>query len=276
MRRARLLALLLGSVAVVFGCGRGRQTAPPQPSSPAPTPQVDFAVRIPCVISTPIQRVLVAYQDHHAVYVETNTDKPLGMLGKVKEKQTTPTVVFTMGEVEMQALVVAGAVDKARVVDMGRNAYQIAAMVPSGNDTLHSIADLARPAVKKVAIEEPKLSTLGNRCEQALRKLGLWTKIAPKVVRFDPTVNLLDQLLEGKADAAIVYRDCLFSEGGSPPKTVRLLASLPVDSYAPIIYQAAPLKQAPASPQADAFLAFLKTPEGVRALQQAGLAPKTP
>jgi molybdate transport system substrate-binding protein len=106
-----------------------------------------------------------------------------------------------------------------------------------------------------------------------LEKLGLWPKIAPKVVRFDPDKNVVDQLVSGKADAAVVFKDCLFSEGAAPPKTIRLAAELPADAYPPITYQAAAVKAAPRPEVARDFVDFLRSPGGQEALQRAGLTP---
>jgi len=220
-----------------------------------------------------MQRVVAAYEESHpGVRIDTATDKPLAMLGSVQE-ESEPGVVITMGEVEMDSLIASGAVDQAQVVPIAANTYQLAVMVPAENEELQQLSDLSGPEAKRVAIEDPKVSTLGNRAEEAFRKLNLWDQIAPKVVRFDPTKNLLSQLLEGAADAAVVFQDCLFAEGGSPPRTVRLIGALPPDSHAPITYQAAPLRRAQASEQAAAFVTWLAGAEGKKALQEAGLTP---
>ena len=266
--RMAVPAVLAGTV--LLGCSRKS----PAPPDPGPSRAAAFTVHTPCVISGPIQKVVIAYEESHpGAKIDTATDKPLAMLGAVKGEKAEPGVVLTLGEVEMDDLISAGAVDPAQVVPVARNAYQLAVIVPAENEALEHLSDLAGPKAKRVAIEDPKLSTLGNRTEQALRKLGLWGKIAPKVVRFDPTKNVLSELLAGKADAAFVYQDCLFAEGGSPPRTVRLLATLPSDSYAPITYRAAPLKRTGQSPQAADFVKWLISAEGKKALQKAGLSP---
>jgi len=220
-------------------------------------------------------KVVAAYEESHPeARIETETDKPLAMLGAVQDEEAGPGVVITMGEVEMDSLVASGAVGRAQVVPFARNTYQLAVIVSAENEKLQQVSDLAGPEARRVAIEDPKMSTLGHRAEQAFRKLNLWGQIAPKVVRFDPTQNVLSQLLEGAADAAVVFQGCLFESGGSPPRTVRLIGTLPADSYAPITYQAAPLKQADGSPQAAAFVTWLTGAEGRKALEEAGLTPR--
>lgn len=257
-------ALIAGTFLV--GCERPR-TAPPSP------PPASFTVHIPCVISAPIQKVVAAYEESRAgVRVDTSTDKPLAMLAAVQGEEIGPGVVFTLGEVEMDSLVTAGVVDREQVIAVARNAYELAVIVSSENEKLHQLSDLAGPNATRVAIEDPKVSTLGHRAEQAFRKLGLWEQIAPKAVRFDPTQNVLSQLLDGAADAAVVFQDCLFESGGSPPHTIRLIGTLRPDSYTPITYQAAPLEQAARSEQAADFVTWLTSAEGRKALEEAGLS----
>lgn len=267
MSRRFLLMLLapalLGAGALFLG--RGSAAATP------PAPSADFVLHVPCVLSSPLQRVLIAYRKHRPdARVQFSTDKPLAMLGRVRQGQQLPGVVLTLGEVEMRVLVKSGAVDPKRVTAFGRNAYHLAVIVPGGNTSVTKVADVTK--VKRVAIEDPKLSTLGDRARQAFTKLGLWRKLERKVVRFDPERNVLSQLLIGKADAAVVFQDCLL-EGGTAPSTVRIVGTVPDRSYAPIVYQAAPLKSPAPTPAVRDFLAFLTSREGKQALKQAGLRP---
>jgi molybdate transport system substrate-binding protein len=264
MRAWRIAAALLASAAFV-GCGREPAKGPPAPSV--------FTVHVPCVVSAPIQKVVAAYEETHpTVSVDTLTEKPLAALTAAKEDVTNPAVIITMGELEMDSLVAAGVVDQAQVVPVARNAYHLAVIVPASNDTVKTLSDLAKLEAGRLALEDPKVSTLGARGEEAFRKLGMWEQLEPRVVRFDPTKNVLSQLLEGKADAALVYRDCLFAEGGSPPSTVRLVGEFPADSYGPITYQAAPLRHAEASEETQKFVTWLTSEDGKKALRAAGLS----
>jgi molybdate transport system substrate-binding protein len=260
--RFRYLAAGLALLVLAGGVGLWvRARRPPRP----------LVVYAPCVISAPMQRVARGYEiSHRGPMVRVLTDKPLAMLSSLATPKDEAAVVLTMGEVEMAVLTDSGAVDRAAVSTLGRNAYQLAVVVPA-ESPVKSLSDLASPAVTRLAIEDPKLSTLGNRAEQALTKIGLWKAVAPKVVRFDPTENVLSQLLEKKADAAVIYRNCLFTESGAAPRTVRVAGVFPAGSYAPSSYQVAPLKAAAPFPPVKAFLQFLTSAEGERALREAGL-----
>jgi molybdenum ABC transporter molybdate-binding protein len=263
-----LAPALLGAGALVFGCGR---TPAPPPSPPPPrTPEVsptepteDFTLHAPCVIGSPIQRLLVAYQKARpeARVRVAPPVKPLAMLGPIQAEKTLPGVAVTLGEVEMQSFTKSGVVVASQARPLARNTYRLALIVPAEDEATKTVSDVVKLA--HVAIEDPALSTLGARAQQAFTKLGLWPKLAPKV---------LSQLLEGKAEGAVVFEDCLL-EGGSAPSTIRVVGTLPEDSYTPIVYQIAPVASPAPTQKVREFLDFLASPEGRRALKQAGLTP---
>ncbi len=140
-------------------------------------------------------------------------------------------------------------------------------IVPSDNETTKSWSDLTQLA--RIAIDDPTLSTLGARAQAGLNKLGLWDKLAPKVVHFDPEKNVLSQLLEGKADAAVVFKDCLF-EGGVAPSTIRLVDTLPEDSYDPVVYRVAPGEVAPPDYEGHRLPSLPRLPRRKRSAEEGG------
>lgn len=263
MRRA--VSVLLAGLGLV-GCGGVREK--------------QFASRltlyVPCVLSGPLQKVAAAYQDSHPeVRVSTEVEKPVSLLRCALASSQEPAVVITTGEVEMNYLAEAGAVDGAAVRAFAVNSFPLTVVAPAQSERpLHSLGDLAR--AQRIYLEDPSRSTLGGRAQEAFRKLGLWDEIAPKIVAPDFEVMVLGELAAGKADAAVVFKGCLFGEGstgGSPPATIRIIADLPEDSYRPIHYQAAPLKSGPQAELARGLVDFLISPEGAEALNSAGLLP---
>ncbi len=203
-------------------------------------------------------------------HVRLSTSKPLAMKEDVQAEHGRPGVAVTLGEVEMGMLAAAGAVEAGTAKPFARNTYRIAVIVPADDETTKSLADLTK--LKRLALEDPKQSTLGARAQQGFTKLGLWKKLAPKIVRFNPEQNVLSQLLDGKAEAAVVFRDCLF-EGGAAPRTIRVVGLLPETSYDPIVYQVAPLKAPAPTVKVEDFVRFLTSPEGKAAVKKAGLTP---
>jgi molybdate transport system substrate-binding protein len=223
-----------------------------------------------------MQKGVAAYESQREeVEISVLVDKPMAMLDSVPAARDTAGVAITLGEAEMQVLVDAGAVQPEDVVGFAVNTYPM--VVVAAADAIPGVADvagLALPQVRAVAIEDPAKSTLGDRAGQALRTMGLWQEVGPKIVRLEPNAMVLGELIDGSADAAVIFRDCLFGEsGGNPPKTIRIIGELPDEGLPPITYQAAALADTPNREEAQAFVAFLGSSAGREALAEAGLTP---
>ena len=250
------------------GCGR----------APEKQGRSSLKVHIPCVLSGPMHEVVAAYQSAHPeVDVSTKVDKPLAMVSHVQASHDEPAAVITMGDVEMQSLVRAGAVESGDVRTIAVNTYSLVVVVPAnGVLEVKTLTDLARPEARRIFVADPSQSSLGDRAERAFRNLGLWEAVGPKIVRPNPDAMVLGEMLAGKAEASVVFKDCLFADresGGAPPRTIRIVGELPQDAYPSIPYQAAALKTAPRPEVAREFVGYLVSTEGKKALREAGLRP---
>ncbi len=259
---------------MLAGCGRPSRTAPEASRKPA-----SLAIYVPCMLSSPLQRVAARFQQSRpGVELSVLVDKPLAQIAKVGSAGNAAGVAMTLGEIEMNSLIAAGAVRREDAKPFALNTYQIVAVAPAASkgQPASSLQELASPRVKRIFIEDPAKSSLGDRATRGLQRAGLWSAISSKVVRPEPNAMILAELLAGKADAAMVFKGCLFAEkgvGGAIPKTIRLVGELPPDSYPPVTYQAAPLANTPSPELAREFVGFLTSAEGRRALAEVGLTP---
>jgi len=219
----------------------------------------------------------MAYTEHHpGVDVRVEVEKPMALPPRVAELQPNASAVMTLGEVEMDALIAEQIVHASDVEIIANNTYPLVIVVPgNASDEFDEVAGLATHRVNRVFIEDSNHSTLGARAEQALKALDLWDAVAPKIVRPEPDAMILAEIIDGTADAAVVFKDCLVSEGGtgSPPKTVRIAGEFPADTYDPIFYRAAPLQTGPQPELAREFISYLVSDAGRKALEDVGLSP---
>ena len=273
-RHSRLVAPAAAALALAAislgGCQRARvDRATGEP--------VALTLHVPCVISGPILKVVGAYHAHPEVELRVETDKPLAALSEAAKTQENAAVVITMGDVEMAWLADAGAVEPQSVRTIAHNTYPLVVVsAAAAEGGLQTLADLKRPEVQRIHLEDPARSTLGARAERSLKELGLWEEIEDKIVRPDPNSMVLAAITSGEADAAVVFRGCLFAEADgeeTTPRTIRIIGELPGANQPPIPYLAAPLKGAPDPEVAEAFVDFMTSPEGREALESAGLAP---
>ena len=115
----------------------------------------------------------------------------------------------------------------------------------------------------RIATGDPAHVPVGLYAEAALRRLGLWSAVDPRLVRADNVRSALAFVERGEAAAGIVYAtDARVARG------LRIAARFPAASHAPIRYPAALV--AGAAPAARAVLARLFTPEAQTALREAG------
>lgn len=239
-------------------------------TTPAPSHKTTITVHLPCVIGGPMQQVVAAYETTHPqVEMLTDTYKPLG----VKSTGAAAEVVVTVGDGEMQALVKSGAVAQKDIRAFAINTYRIVAIVPSRKaQGLTKLADLAKPSVRRIFIENPAQSSLGARVVQSMKDAGLWAKVGKRVIYPAAGSMILGELVSGKADAAVVIENCFLSKRGTAPKTIKILGALSQKRYPPIAFEAAAL-QGKNTDAARDFVQFLVSDKGRKALRSAGLTP---
>ncbi len=107
----------------------------------------------------------------------------------------------------------------------------------------------------RIATGDPEHVPVGLYARQALRKLGLWDAVAPRLARTEDVRGALLLVERGKAPAGIVYStDTAVSTG------VAIAGVFPEDSHDPITYPFAVTK-AGDTPEARALMRFLAGPE---------------
>jgi molybdate transport system permease protein len=105
----------------------------------------------------------------------------------------------------------------------------------------------------------------------ALEAAGVWAALEPQVVRAGSVRGVLEWVARGSVPAGVVYRtDALASS------SVRVAFVLDPATHPPIGYWAAPLATSERGNMAEAFTAFLASPEAQAAFAEAGFGPPRP
>lgn len=66
------------------------------------------------------------------------------------------------------------------------------------------LAALADPKIQRIAIANPKHAPYGKRAEEALRSMGLWDKVEPKLVYGENIANTAQFVQTGNAQVGII------------------------------------------------------------------------
>jgi len=67
-----------------------------------------------------------------------------------------------------------------------------------------TLADLADPAIRKIAIANPKHAPYGKRAEEALKAAGVWEKMQAKLVYGENVAQAAQFVQTGNAQAGII------------------------------------------------------------------------
>lgn len=117
-----------------------------------------------------------------------------------------------------------------------------------------------------LAMADPASVPAGKYGEAALRHLGAWDAVAPRVVRAENVRAALALVERGAAPYGIVYATDARAAPG-----VRVAGVFPPLSHPPIVYLIARLTTA-ATPEAEAFRRFLLSRDGQSVLARHGFA----
>lgn len=116
------------------------------------------------------------------------------------------------------------------------------------------VRQLAEPRIESLALAEPSSVPAGIYARQYLQKLGIWARVAPKVIPTDNVRGALAAVASGNVDAAIVYRtDARVS------KDVRVAVEISRAEGPAISYPFALLAEAEQPVAARRFLAHLRS-----------------
>jgi molybdate transport system substrate-binding protein len=136
-------------------------------------------------------------------------------------------------------------------------------------DAPAAFEDLVRRPDLHVAIADPALTTLGRQTVRLLGAIGVTAVLAD---RFDIAADasaVLDHLLHGKADVAIVYGPDAIQERNR----VRIVATASDQQMEPTTHSMAMLRSCPDRPLCEQFLSFLGSPGARSVLTDLGYRP---
>ena len=127
-----------------------------------------------------------------------------------------------------------------------------------------TLADLAAPAVKKVAIGVPASVPVGRYTQAVLEKAQLWPAIETKMIGAQSVRQALDYVARGEVDAGFVYA----TDAVIMPGKVTVAFAVPTDR--PVVYPIAPVAASTQPAAAQKFVAYVRSPAGQAVLAKHG------
>ncbi|MBI4011825.1 MAG: molybdate ABC transporter substrate-binding protein [Candidatus Rokubacteria bacterium] len=125
------------------------------------------------------------------------------------------------------------------------------------------LRDLLAPAIRHVALANPLHAPYGKAAEEALRRLGLWDALKPKLVYGENVQHALQFVQTRAAEAGILALSVALGAG---------IAWVPVDPalHAPLDQAAAVLRRSARPELGAACLRFMTGPEGRAVMKRYG------
>lgn len=258
-RKVLVWLLVVGGCSLLFGWGCGKSSTGATPAGSA-----GLTVYVPCGMELPFMAAKEAFEKTHpGTSVNVVLDNGNVLVKRVLDKGEQPDLIVSPGTLEMKKLEDAGAVAAGAVKPIGR--FELVLFAPRSNPAGVAImADLLKPEVKTIAIADPKENSVGHYTMQALQAAGLWDKVQDKMTFWDHPITAYQHVARERAQASFAYRSCPLKT--APEKLeysrVRILETVPLDSYDPAFACIAVLAKAAHPQLAAEFVALLLSPAG--------------
>jgi molybdate transport system substrate-binding protein len=193
--------------------------------------------------------------DYEVAHPQINLYFNFGASGALEQQieQGAPVDVFISASPQyMNRLVSRQLVDARQQTDLLAN--ELVVIVPSGyKSEVGSLADLAKPAIRHIAIGIPQAAPVGQYAMDAFKKAGLWDSLQPRVVQAKDARQVLAYVESGNADAGLVYRT-----DAAASRKVEVAFPLDPQSYPPIIYPAGIVASTKHQTEATDFYTYLQ------------------
>jgi molybdate transport system substrate-binding protein len=194
-----------------------------------------------------------------------------GELAKQIEAGAPVDLFVSAASRQMDELQAKGLIDPATRRVFARN---VLVVVKPADSTL----DLARPAdlldarVKKIVVGNPRTVPVGQYAEESLRAQALWDRLQPKLVFAENVRQALDYVARGEVDAGVVYA----TDAAIRPGRVREAFRPAEDTYRPVSYPVAVVRDSRHRALAGAFVELLVGADGQALLRRLGFQPPAP
>lgn len=129
---------------------------------------------------------------------------------------------------------------------------------PSRDAAKMTLNDLADPAIRKIAIANPKHAPYGKRAEEALRAMGVWEKVEGKLVYGENVAQAAQFVQTGNAQAGIVALSLALSPELAKHGSYALISD---KLHLPLEQGFIVTRRAAANPLAQAFARFMADKE---------------
>lgn len=248
----KLLILLLSTI-VLSACSSNITEQNPK----YPIKKIDLTISAAASLDDALTEIKSDYQKKHK---NVNILLNLGGSGTLQQQimHGAPADLFiSAGEKQYKVLVEKGLIDKQNSGNLLKNQLVLVTNAASGT-SIHSIADLTKASIKKMAIGTPESVPAGLYAKQTLQSEGIWDVLNSnsKIVLTKDVRQVLTYVETGNVDAGLVYMT-----DAKVSKKVKVAAIASETSHEPITYPAGVVKATHHKKDASQFFRYLESKE---------------
>jgi len=207
--------------------------------------------------------------EHPGVEIEFETARVNTLCAELASGSPSGDVLFMVDGPEMRMVEESGRIDSAR-----RRAYghlNVVVVAPKGNPKgIHTIQDLARCNVGKLALPNPETDATGEALVCALQAAGIWDAVRPKAQILESPHVSCDLVERGEADAGVTYSPCVLF--GHSKEKLCIAAFLPKGTSKPLDVFAAPFADTN-HPLVGSYMDYLLSHDSQRIVGSVGFVP---
>ena len=249
-------SLLRSTQAVLFGAALLTVSIPAQAAETAAETNVAVAANF----TEPAKEIARLFEEktgHKAVLSFGSTGQFYAQI-----TQDAPFTVFLAADAGTPKK----AVEEGYAVSESRFTYAIGKLVLwSKSPTIVAGEDALRNgAFEKLSIANPKTAPYGNAAVQAMKKMGVYEALEPKIVQGNNIAQAFQFVDTNNAEIGFVALSQVIAKGEGTRWMV------PEQLYEPILQDAVLLKKGADNPAAKAFVEFLKGPEALKVIEKYG------
>ena len=229
--------------------------------------QKDLMVLAAASLSRAFDEIKADFEAGHKDVKITISYGPSGGLAKQIEKGARVDVYASAGQPEMDRLEASGSIDPGSRIDFATN--QLCLVMRPGL-VLDDWDDLISEGIEHIGIGGP-VSPAGHYARSLLENRGLLDKLSDKLIPGNDVRQVMDYLLRGEVDAAIVYRTdaAIFADKG---QVIISPAKATAADHSPIRYPIAIIKSGSYPQVAKEFISFITGTEGQAILSRNGFS----
>jgi len=229
-------------------------------------PAADLNVLAAASLSDALKEIAKTYEPASGDKLLLNLAASSTLARQIKEGAPAD-VFFSADEAKMDDLAKSGLLAADTRLSLLSNTLVIV-VGSEGGAVITTPADLAKPAVARIALAEPKTVPAGIYAKEYLQKAGLWKQIIDKIVPTENVRACLAAVESGNVDAGIVYKtDALIS------KKVKIGYEVAIADGPKISYPLAVLKASKNAEAARRFAAYLASAEARAVFAKYGFLP---